>query len=439
MAGGTGYTSQYCATSPDGVTWTLRNMPSNGYWLDTVWNGTVWCAVCGGPTNMAATSPDGITWTQRTLPVTAAWYSIAWNGSVFCTVFNNTAVSATSPDGITWNSTAALPAANTVTSLGTKFIAVGPNATPASSTDGMKWTLSTTPTGTQNYSTAASSSTKTFILVSGGSGGMTTDGTNYGPFGKYSIQGGVFNGSLYCVPITNTSMALTSTDGVTWTARLMSASSSWTAIAYGAGIFCALGSMNVGANSTDGITWTATSPALPGYATGMAYGAGVFCAIYNSVTSCYTSTDGVIWTQRSLPTSTSQSWSSIVWNGTVFCAIASSTNYCATSPDGINWTLRALPISSSWYFLTWNGSVFIATTVSNGSIAATSPDGIVWTQRTLTSLATPANGYVPIANTATGDIFLLGNGVGGKITIDNTKLEVPVSLDGGLVQLISWS
>ena len=96
--------STSAATSPDGVTWTPQTLPVSATWQAIAWNGTVFCAIAGGGTSssIAATSPDGVTWTQQAMPVSTTWYAICWNGTVFCAVANNTAIVATSSNGASW-------------------------------------------------------------------------------------------------------------------------------------------------------------------------------------------------------------------------------------------------------------------------------------------------------------------------------------------------
>jgi hypothetical protein len=109
--GGQGNSNANVASSPDGVTWTLRAMPSSAAWcLGT--DGTEWVGVVPGATT-TATSADGITWASTTaLPAAAkATYGLpVFQGST-CFVLSNTAGSAyTSTNyGTSW-STQTLPA-----------------------------------------------------------------------------------------------------------------------------------------------------------------------------------------------------------------------------------------------------------------------------------------------------------------------------------------
>jgi hypothetical protein len=81
-----------------------------------------------------------------------------------------------------------------------------------------------------------------------------------------------------------------------------------------------------------------------------------------------TSTDGITWTQRTLPIATS--WTSVTYGGGTFVAVSASSTIAATSADGITWTQRSLPATASWQSITYSGSAFVAVAY-NSSIAAT--------------------------------------------------------------------
>jgi hypothetical protein len=57
-----GYDSRAAATSPDGVTWTARTLPSGNYWRSVAYGSGIFVAIAGGMTadsiiSAAATSP----------------------------------------------------------------------------------------------------------------------------------------------------------------------------------------------------------------------------------------------------------------------------------------------------------------------------------------------------------------------------------------------
>jgi hypothetical protein len=153
----------------------------------------------------------------------------------------------------------------------------------------------------------------------------------------------------------------------------------WSSVAFGAGVFVAVaGSTATAATSTDGITWTQRS--LPATSTwqSVCFGGGLFVALTSSDSVAATSPDGITWTLRNLPSS--QNWHGVTYGGGLFVALAYSSAIAATSPDGITWTQRSLPVSSTWYAVTYGGGQFVAL-ANSSTVAATSPDGITWTQR----------------------------------------------------------
>ncbi|HEY6018470.1 MAG TPA: hypothetical protein VIY48_00785, partial [Candidatus Paceibacterota bacterium] len=142
-------TDNAAATSPDGITWTLRTLPSTVPWKGIAWNGTTFCAVAGGTTfggtlsNAAATSTDGITWAAQTLPATTDWTCIAAGGSLFCAVARNASggANATSTDGVTWTLRGLDQYYwDAIAWNGTLFLVVGESSTWRTSPDGITWT-----------------------------------------------------------------------------------------------------------------------------------------------------------------------------------------------------------------------------------------------------------------------------------------------------------
>jgi hypothetical protein len=98
---------QDVGTSPDGITWTIRNDASNGYGFNSVcWSEelSIFCAIAvSGVPNRCNTSPDGITWTAVTLPTATTYQSVVWSKKLGLFVAGgNTGIIVASPNGTTW-------------------------------------------------------------------------------------------------------------------------------------------------------------------------------------------------------------------------------------------------------------------------------------------------------------------------------------------------
>lgn len=102
------------------------------------------------------------------------------------------------------------------------------------------------------------------------------------------------------------------------------------------------------ATSGNGTTWAKTVAALPfaGRWSPVVYGGGVYVTVKHGSSQAASSTDGVNWTERTLPSVINTP--SVVWNGSKFFAIGSSGT-SATSSDGVSWSATTLPSQySSW-------------------------------------------------------------------------------------------
>lgn len=139
---------------------------------------------------------------------------------------------------------------------------------------------------------------------------------------------------------------MTSTDTVTWTARLAPSTDRWKNVSYGNGLFVAVSSGTTIATSPDGITWTAqTVPSTS--LSDVSYGNGLWVAVGYS-NRVLTSSDGITWTSRSL--TQTNGWRSVVYGNGVWVAVAyDGTDRVMTSPDGITWTSQG-----TFDYVTWN-------------------------------------------------------------------------------------
>lgn len=174
---------------------------------------------------------------------------------------------------------------------------------------------------------------------------------------------------------------MTSTDGITWTARSAPAAN-WVAVTFGAGQFVAVGDGATVMTSPDGITWT-EDPAAPAPAswTDVTYGNGQFVAVgLNPSAPAMTSPDGVNWTIRSTPDG---QWNGIAYGNGTFVATGTlgGSNQFMTSPDGIAWTGNGGPATLGTTGVAYGNGRFVSAAYNtlSGNVL-TSTDGITWDQ-----------------------------------------------------------
>jgi hypothetical protein len=217
----------------------------------------------------------------------------------------------------------------------------------------------------------------------------------------------------------NGNIVIGTSSALTWTSRLAASQNSWIGLAYGNGLFVALSGGTNTMTSSDGITWTArTCPS--NFWVSITYGNGLFVAVsYSASNQVMTSPDGINWTVRSISL-TDLGWNRVTFGNGLFVAISDAgTNQIMTSPDGINWTARTVPEANQWYGITYGNGVFVCVAQTGTNQVMTSADGITWTGRT----ASFESGWYEIA---------FGNGF--FVAVSGYGTEIMTSPDG-----ITWT
>jgi len=129
--------------------------------------------------------------------------------------------------------------------------------------------------------------------------------------------------------------------------------------------------------STDGITWTIGSLPVSG-SYYCAWNGSVFCAVKYGSTQAYTSTDGSLWTSRTL--NAAYNWSSIVWDGTNFIVIASNNVQTIKSTDGITWSNGGSLTETGFYYAASDGAGTIVVIDGGNDINTSVDGGVNWTK-----------------------------------------------------------
>lgn len=183
--------------------------------------------------------------------------------------------------------------------------------------------------------------------------------------------------------------------------------SSWH-IAYGNGKFVAC-ALDKAAYSTNGTTWTVVNLPTTGFqSSSIVYGNGRFVVVNSANQTILSSLDGVTWTVSSL--TNSSLYNSVTYGNGKFVAVGRlSTWNLATSTDGINWTQNTIP--TSFRKINFINNVFMATTGITSSAIGRSSDGVTWTtlvsstgDYSFTDMVYENGMYIVVCNTTNSNI-----------------------------------
>ena len=421
------------AYSTDGISWTEGNMPISKRWKSICYGNGKFVAVAGG-TNSMAYSTDGISWAQGTMPLSKQWQEVCYgNGKYVAVAYNSPDTMAYSTDGISWTQ-GNMPSSQDWTSVcygNDKFVAVVINSTIS-----YAFTISDFRDGLRLFSTTLSSMDFSNILNKPDtlSGYGITDGVLSSDLDEYRTKiealqnlefvpegydvASVGSNDLYLAVqkrlSINTEMSIDSSlfdivlndpgqETVSKFAMLndeemsgnknfglvsnIPSNRDWISVCYGNGKYVAIvNNSNIMAYSTDGISWTEGTMPSVAYWYLVCYGNGKFVAVCGggnySNTMAY-STDGISWIKSTMPSS--QSWRSVCYGNGKYVAV-SNTNIMAYSSDGISWTEGNMPSSQIWWSVCYGNDKYVAVVWnSNTNIMAYSTDGISWTEGNMPS------------------------------------------------------
>lgn len=405
------------ATSPDGITWTVRSFPRYGIWRGVRANNGV-IIIIGAYGNVLR-STDLINWTFPTISgtsplLTSPFWAVGTYGNDFIlatvssvsNVFQffsgsgggSTFTAATQLTSVIGGSAISTNGFLTIPEIDTAFFSIEGDETLGNVAIMFAYTLSSNSNiniyGYINTASYASTISGVYVV---GDNTISNDGTfsaSNQPCFVRKIGSEYVYSSIQGEVITKNSI------NAGWgTSRgvrsSVNAVSLW--IAGGNGKFVGVGGPYLAAShglrsfawSTTS-SWTgATRRALPktmdigvntinntclsGDRTIVAGGNGSSV----SITSIY-SDDGQNWRFSTLPAQ--QAWVSCAGNGSVVVAIAANGSTAYSTNNGETWTSGALPTGTAWFNVAWGGGNFVAAQ-NNASTWATSTDGINWTTR----------------------------------------------------------
>lgn len=244
--------SHRVATSPDAINWTAQIAVAQAPWAKVVYGNGIWVAVATGTgVNQVMTSPDGINWTLQTAAANIGWVRVRFVNGLFIAISTGGVATQrvmTSPDGINWT-LRTNPAGfwNDVAYGNGVFVAVG-SAGVMTSPDAVTWTQVSGASGARGIAFGNG-----IFLACGDSLQTSPDGINWGnvqmlPYGFYSNSwsavaygAGIFAVMSVSSPnATFQRVAVTRDSGVTWKLRLAPTDVWFIDVCYGNGLWVAV-------------------------------------------------------------------------------------------------------------------------------------------------------------------------------------------------------
>jgi hypothetical protein len=269
------------------------------------------------------------------------------------------------------------------------------NTNPASSPDGITWTVHNTVDLRANSSGAVAFGNGVFVAPSGGGWDQrvttSADGVNWtahdsalppswpssGPVSAITYGGGQF------VAVGGGGAIATSPDGINWTARTSGVTTDFTGIAYGNGLYVAVGTWYVNPThpvvvSSDGINWTAVPAANVFNAKWIriAFGEGRFVArSYQGGPAFMYSADGVNWTASDVGGVTWGDGHPVIYADGRFVASGENGGQMIyASDDGITWSVLASSVPHGGWAIAYGNGTFVTVEDGTGAMRATCVD-----------------------------------------------------------------
>ena len=178
-----------------------------------------------GASGNVYTSPDGITWTARAMPSSAVW-RVAFGNGIFIACVQGATTTAKSTDGITWSSGGSLPAAASSYAVpiyaGGAWIVDTSGGAIGTSSNGTSWASGSLPTG-RGAGRSIGSGTAAIYWTSGNSGyryvaynAWSAVTLPFTPASAFHVTQD-FDGALLACNQSAGSSIYRTTDGITWT------------------------------------------------------------------------------------------------------------------------------------------------------------------------------------------------------------------------------
>ena len=214
----------------------------------------------------------------------------------------------------------------------------------------------------------------------------------------------------------------TSADGASWTFRSLGENKTsypLSAVAYGGGRFVAVGKYGTVFTSADGSEWDPQDAGSTAWLRGVAYGepggSGVYVAVGANGTILYSS-DAATWHAATVPEGTTGQLNGVAYDGTGVFVAAGASGTVLVSNDGVSWQAPQNPPETGDDFVgvTFGGGQFVA--VGSDTSVATSDDGETWN---VSESAPPASVAVTYGEPNGSGVYVVVNWYGKVYTSED--------------------
>ncbi len=215
----------------------------------------------------------------------------------------------------------------------------------------------------------------------------------------------------------STAAAISTDNGATWSSKTLPASASWR-VAYGLGLFVLFATSGTAYyTSPDGETWTTRALSVGRNWAVLTFHNGRFVGLVSSSAVTIVSTNGTSWSESSNFPHTGNAYQLFAGNGLFMALVIGTTvSSYATSTDGVTWVSRTLPTSNTLCCAYGNGAFLVLG--RTGAVAYLTVDGILWKACTVpggfadfAALAFINGVFYAARSTAAADVYTSEDGV----------------------------
>jgi hypothetical protein len=359
--------------------WTQRNpLPQNETLFDAALGNTTFVSV--GARGAITRSQTALDWTALRTTGEATLLGVTFGNGIFVAVGGGNIYSSTNGSNWVLRVVRFGVSLSSVTFANGRFVVVGGD-TIVTSTDGLTWSDAALPFSLPRNLRSVTFANGTFVAVGDGrnSNGIwrSADGTNWSPAANApmaELEDVAFGNGLF-VAVGNDGAIHTSPDGTTWTARDSTVGSRLLGVTYGAGKFVVVGTRGRILSSVNGSTWSKETSGTPDRLEGVRF-LGVFFVAVGENGTTLTSLNGTAWTKRSQG-STRDLDGMTKGNGLIVMAGKGGT--ILTSSNGAQYVEQNSGVTNDLHGIGYGNGLFVA--VGEPEIILTSSNAVNWQVR----------------------------------------------------------